>query len=167
MDPLGSNVTCLVTNGPSPNEVIVPEPVIITLFVSTESSSGAIATVDAHGSETDGVSPCAHSHGIIGIYSSALFSWSHRNILCDLNDCGLLQPSSNKTQKFIYCLCYCLLRHQRLPFGAGASLDVNTETTEILSATSIGTKSSPTVYCVVTIPPMTAPPASRRQPRTT
>src|ERR1700746_3005318 len=68
--PDGWNVTCLVTAQltPSdcdggPNELIVPLPEMTTLFVSTESSGGAIATVVATGNVTAGESPSAHSHG--------------------------------------------------------------------------------------------------------
>jgi hypothetical protein len=73
---VGSNVICLVTLtdepstgliGDGPREVMVPLPVTTTLLVSTLSSGGEIATVDAHGSVTLGASPSAHSQGTIGI----------------------------------------------------------------------------------------------------
>ena len=48
-----------------PNELIIPLPVMTTLFVGTEKSDGQSVTVAAHGSVTAGESPTAHVSGRI------------------------------------------------------------------------------------------------------
>src|SRR6516162_6901942 len=66
--PVGIKCTRLVIGVEhAPKLVIVPEPVMTTVLVSTESSSGEIATVAAAGIVTGGASPCAQFQGMMAI----------------------------------------------------------------------------------------------------